>query len=61
MDEEGISLDSLDQALSIWDGEDLMSEGDLVTDINDGDIDEEVRRFFPPNFFRFFRSDDVII
>lgn len=41
MADSSFSVDSLDKALSIWEGEDLMSV-DLVTDINDSDIDEEV-------------------
>ncbi|KAJ3575409.1 hypothetical protein NP233_g1113 [Leucocoprinus birnbaumii] len=41
MMDEGLSLDSLDKALSIWDGEDMMSV-DLVTDADDGDVDEEM-------------------
>lgn len=39
--DEGLSLESLNEALSVWDGEDMMSV-DLVTDIDDGDIDEEM-------------------
>lgn len=35
------SADSLNKALSIWEGEDMMSM-DMVTDANDGDVDEEV-------------------
>ncbi|KXN92108.1 hypothetical protein AN958_09162 [Leucoagaricus sp. SymC.cos] len=35
------ALESLDKALSVWEGEDSLSV-DLITDANDGDIDEEM-------------------
>lgn len=41
-----MSVDSLDKALSVWEGEDMSV--DLVTDIEDGDVDEEVCFSFEP-------------
>jgi len=43
---EGLSLHTLDEALSVWDGEDMSV--DLITDVNEGDIDEEVRSLTEP-------------
>ncbi|KAF9449871.1 hypothetical protein P691DRAFT_631732, partial [Macrolepiota fuliginosa MF-IS2] len=40
--DSSMTADSLNRALSIWEEEDMDMDMDMVTDINDGDIDEEM-------------------